>query len=90
MSLLSRLFGRSDAADAPACETYGDFRIYPEPVAEGKTYRIAARIEADVEGETKTHKLVRADTLGDYDSAVSATIDKAKQVIDQQGMRIFG
>ncbi|WP_299689642.1 HlyU family transcriptional regulator [uncultured Tateyamaria sp.] len=90
MSLLSRLLGRKDApASEPVCETYGDFRIYPEPMAEGNVYRIAARVETEVNGETKTHMLVRADTLNDHDSAVTASIGKAKQVIDEQGLRIF-
>ncbi|MEL7262626.1 MAG: HlyU family transcriptional regulator [Pseudomonadota bacterium] len=90
MSLLSRLFGGGGSSEPdPVVETYGDFRIYPQPIADGKVYRIAARIEADVDGETKTHNLVRADTLGDHDSTVTASIGKAKQVIDEQGLRIF-
>jgi len=38
----------------------------------------------------KTHNLVRADTINDYDEAVKASIGKAKQMIDEQGERLFG
>ena len=90
MSLLSRLFGRSTTPEPEVtAETYGAFRIYPAPVSEGTVYRIAARIEAEVDGETKTHHLMRADTLNDRESAVAASVGKAKQVIDEQGMRLF-
>lgn len=90
MSLFSRLFGgKDDAAETAEPEIYGDFRIYPQPVREGTVYRIAARVEAEVDGETKVHELIRADTLGDRDQAVEASIAKAKQAIDSMGKAIF-
>ena len=90
MSIFSRLFGGGGAAVKEAkAETYKDFRITPTPVAEGNTYRVSATIEKDVEGETKTHKLMRADTIQGLDEATAACLRKAKQVIDEQGDRIF-
>jgi len=90
MSLLSRLFG-SKKQDEPAVapETYKDFSIFAEPIREGKNYRIAARITKDVGGAVKEHQLIRADTLGDLADATAASLAKAKQVIDEQGERIF-
>lgn len=70
-------------------EEYNGYRIFAEPSKEAGGYRIAARIEKDFGGETKTHMLIRADTISDPDEAITATVSKAKHVIDQQGDLIF-
>ena len=89
MSLLSRLFG-SGAKPAKEPELYKDFRIFPEPQTTSGGFRIAARIEKEVGGETKIHQLLRADTVQSAEEAAAFSIRKAKQVIDEQGERIFG
>ncbi len=90
MSILSKLFGGGGSVKPDAEPvTYEDFRIFPEPIADGGQHRIAARIEKEVGGETKTHHLIRADTLGDPEAAAEASVAKAKQLIDQQGERLF-
>ena len=92
MSLLKKLFGGGSGSDAsPKAETvtYLGFRITPDPIREGTTYRIAARIEKEVDGQSKTHRLIRADTLEGFDAAVDASVAKAKQMIDEQGERVF-
>lgn len=90
MSWLSRLFGgRSDANPAPkaaGAEIYKEFAITPTPIREGAVYRVAARIEKD----GKTHQLVRADTMASLDEATAFSLAKAKQMIDQNGDRMFG
>jgi hypothetical protein len=94
MSLFKRLFGGAgkETPPAPAAppETYNGFEIYAEPRREGDQYRVAARIEKDVEGTRKVHSLVRADTMAGYDDAVAASVNKAKQMINEQGERLFG
>ncbi len=91
MSFLKRLFGGGGQAPAPQAETvdYKDFRITPAPLAEGDSYRICAVIDADVDGETRSHRLVRADVIRDHDDAVEASLRKARQMIDEQGLRLF-
>lgn len=90
MSLFKKLFGGGGAAKSEAAtETYKDFRITATPMAEGQTFRIAATIEKEVGGETRQHKLIRADTVQGLEAAQAASISKAKQVIDEQGDRIF-
>lgn len=93
MSLFSKLFGGGGgdgaASEVQAIEHEG-FAIYPEPVKESNGYRIAARIEKEIGGELKSHMLIRADTLDSLDGATEATVNKAKQVINEQGERIFG
>ena len=88
--VFGKLFGKKDAApkEAAAIE-YEGHRIIPTPMREGKVYRLSARIEKDVDGETKVHQLIRADTLQSEDEATSVAIEKAKQVIDQQARWLF-
>ncbi|MEM8655344.1 MAG: HlyU family transcriptional regulator [Pseudomonadota bacterium] len=88
MSLLKKLFGGGAQAE-PEPETYKDCRIIPTLQKASDGYRIAARIEKDVDGDTKVHELIRADTIASYDDALAATVAKAKQVIDEQGDALF-
>ena len=91
MAWLSKIFGGGDKApDAAASETYEGFDITPTPMKESQGYRIAATIIKTVDGVEKSHKLVRADTINDYEGAIKASIGKAKQMIDEQGDRLFG
>ncbi|SFS04188.1 HlyU family transcriptional regulator [Yoonia litorea] len=85
MAWLSKLFGGKEAASTAASETYKDFTIAPQPQKDSSGWRIAALIEKD----GKTHSLIRADVLNDQDAAIAASVSKAKQVIDEQGDRIF-
>ncbi len=88
--VFGKLFGKKTAAPEEAAPIdYKDHRIFVAPMAEGKTWRIAARIEKDVDGETKVHQLIRADTLNDKTEAEDASLAKAKQVIDQQARWLF-
>lgn len=91
MSLFSKLFGGGGGAAAPQtkAEEYDGFRITPQPAKEGSKYRIGALIEKEIDGEVKTHNLIRADTLDDLESANDASVGKAKQLIDQMGDRLF-
>jgi hypothetical protein len=47
-------------------------------------------IEKDFPDGVKAHRFVRAETHPSRDDAVAFSITKAKQIIDQQGDRIFG
>jgi hypothetical protein len=84
MSLLSKLFGGGSAPE-PQRETYEGFTITPIPEKEGSRFRIGATIEKD----GQTHHLIRADMLETLEDANQASIRKAKQMIDEQGARIF-
>jgi hypothetical protein len=89
MSLLSRLFGGA-AKPQSKPEDHKGFAIIPEPIREGGQWRVSARIEKEVAGVRKSHLLVRADTFGNEDEAVQASVRKAIQVIDEQGEGLFG
>ena len=89
MSLFSKLFGGSKPEAKAEPVTYNGFRIYPEPTKTDGGYRVSARIEKDINGEVKTHALIRADTINSLEEATLTSVRKAKQVIDEQGDRIF-
>ena len=91
MSILSRLFGGSSGSKTEAePESFQDFAIYAEPERAEGSYRIAARIEKDIGGELKSHRMIRADTCNSLDEARELSIAKAKMLIEQQGETIFG
>ena len=85
MALFSKLFGGTKTAPAPAAEDYKGFAITPIPEKDSNGWRIAARIEKD----GQLHHLIRADVLNAKDAAIEASVMKAKQVIDEQGEKIF-
>ncbi len=94
MPILSRLFGRRSPA-SPALgpqaepEHYNGYAIHPEPIGEGGQWRISARIEKEIGGEVKTHRMIRADILADGDAAAAESLRKARRLIDEQGDTIF-
>ena len=91
MSFLKKLFGGgSGGAGKPhATETHEGYTIHTTPMPEGGQYRLAAIIEKTVDGELKQHRLIRADMLMSEEDASQAAIRKAKQVIAEQGDRLF-
>jgi hypothetical protein len=96
-SFLSNLFsmfsggGKAAAAPVPDAEPqlYGDCRIFAVPMREGNQFRLAGRIEKDVDGEVLTRTFVRADVFTTMDDAVEYTNRKAQQIIDQNGPSLF-
>ncbi|MEM9734700.1 MAG: HlyU family transcriptional regulator [Pseudomonadota bacterium] len=99
MSFFKKLFGLGGNDQAGASgewEPAGDavehegYTIIAKPMKEGGQYRLAGTISKDVGGEVKEHQFVRADLFSSKDDAVQFTIVKAKQVIREQGERMFG
>ena len=88
MSFFKKLFGGRAEPETPK-ETYMGYSITATPVSEGGAYRIGALIEKETDGQVLSHSLVRADTIQGLEAAQEASIAKAKQVIDQQGDRVF-
>lgn len=89
MSLFSKLFGVSGKSELEPV-SYKGFEIFPDLMPEGGKYRLMARIEKIIDGDRKTHTVIRADVFESRDQVASFSIAKAKQVIDEQGGRLFG
>ena len=89
MSLLSRLFGGGGSAPKADPETYEGFNIFAEPIKEPGGFRVSARIEKEVGGETLSHTLIRADVCTDPEQAAEISTAKAKTLIDEKGERLF-
>ena len=91
--LWSRLTGSSEAGQKtePAAEPveYKGFRIRPAPYPAKGQFQTAGVIEKDAEGGMKEHRFVRAETHASKDDAEAFSIAKGKQIIDEQGDRIF-
>ena len=93
MSFWKNLFGGGSAGGAEkAAEPveYNGFTIRATPYKSEGQYQTAGLIEKDVAGVRKEHKFIRADRHASYDDAVEFSVGKARQIVDQQGDRMFG
>ena len=92
MSLLSALLSKlapSAAEKAPEPVEYRGFIIRPAPSKSEGQFQTAGTIEREIDGVRKEHRFIRADAYASYDDAVNFTLNKARQIVDLQGDRIF-
>jgi len=92
MSFLSALFGRraDTKAGRPAEPVeYKGFTIRAAPYKNNGHYQTAGTIEREIGGVRKEHRFIRADSYAAYEDAVTFTVNKARQIIDLQGDKIF-
>lgn len=98
MSFLKKLFGLGGAGEgggaepaASETEDYKGYAIRATPFkADGGQYQTCAVITKEVDGAIKEHRLIRADRFPGLDAAVDVSLRKARQMIDEQGDRLFG
>lgn len=91
-TIWARLTGTGgEAAPEEASEEveHDGFVIRPTPYKEGGQYQVAGTIEKRTEAGVRIHRFVRADRMATRDDAVSFTVAKARQIIDQMGERMF-
>ena len=92
MGIFSRLFGGkgTGARDAPGeAVEHNGFRIRPAPFRAEGQFQTAGVIEKDFPDGMKEHRFIRADKHSSADDAAAFAISKGRQIIDEQGDRIF-
>jgi hypothetical protein len=95
MSMLKNLWDRLMGARAGAEEVaaqmveYKGYRIRPAPYQSGSQYQTAGTIEKEFPTGPKEHRFVRAESHPSRDDAIEFSVLKARQIIDQQGDRMF-
>lgn len=99
MSILKRLFGGgADTAGGNGAATpakvvaervIDGVKVEAMPIAEGGQFRLCALLSKEIDGEVKTHRLIRADTFSSQDDAVEAGFRKAERVLAEQGDALF-
>lgn len=95
MSFWKKLFGGGDAAKPSAApsveaqEEHEGFLIKATPMQAGGEYQISGLIEKEFDGAVKVHSFVRADKFSSKDDCVATTLAKGRQIIREQGNRLF-
>lgn len=88
---LKSLFGGGDDKAAAAADIvdYNGFQIQPAPERREGGWNTAGLIVKTIDGEQKEHRFIRVDTHSNRDDAISFSIVKAQQIIDEQGDLLF-
>ncbi len=94
MGLFSKFFGGGGgSSDGGAQEgdevDYQGFKITPAAQPQNGQWLTAGVIRKEVGGEVKEHHFLRADTHASAEAANDFAVIKARQIIDEQGERIF-
>ncbi len=94
--LFGKLFGGGGEAPAETAEgergeaeDYNGFKIYPAPKPSGSQWNLAGYVAKEVDGEVKEHYFIRADTYASKDDAVRYSLRKGRQLVDEQGAKLF-
>lgn len=97
MSFFRKLFGLGQAAEAPGETAAGaktvehkGFAVRATPYKEGGQFQTCGVISKEISGALKEHRFVRADRFAGLDEAVEVSLSKGRQIIDEQGDRVFG
>lgn len=91
MSFLKKLFGAGRPAEpetAPV-EDYNGFSLQATPYQEAGQWQMCGVIAKDIGGVRKEHRFVRADRFPAREDAVEFTLQKARQIVDLNGERLF-
>ncbi|MFN3744630.1 MAG: HlyU family transcriptional regulator [Hyphomicrobiaceae bacterium] len=94
MSFWKKLFGSGggggDSGGAPVRSLeHNGFTIEARPYPEGGQYQVAGSITKQVGEIRKEHRFIRADRFPTIEEAADFALMKGRQIVDQQGDRIF-
>ena len=68
---------------------YNGYEIQPAARPQGGQWLTAGIIRKEVDGEMKEHSFLRADTHPSQKAADDFALVKGRQIIDEQGDRLF-
>jgi hypothetical protein len=93
MSWFTKLFGgggsENDSAKTSKSLEHKGFMIEAKPYKEGGQFQLAGVISKEVDGVRREHRFVRADRFTSSDEAAEIALSKGRQIIDEQGEKIF-
>ena len=92
MSFWKKLFGGggSSAPAGPASSAeHKGFTIEARPYQESGQFQVAGTISKQVGEILKEHRFIRADRFPTQEEAADFALMKGRQIIDQQGDRLF-
>lgn len=94
-SLFSKLAGGGDAGGAEEAPKvakeieHDGFTIRATPYKEAGQFQLCGVIAKEVGGAMKEHRFIRAERFASLDDAVEMTLTKGRQIVDQNGERVF-
>ena len=92
MSFLKKLFGGGggeESAGAAKSVEYQGFVIRAAPFKNEGQFQTAGSIEKEIGGATKKHDFIRAERHASFEDAVEFSLLKGRQIVDQNGERMF-
>lgn len=97
MSFLKKLFGGGSAdTDGEAPQVAGKemehngFVISATPFKAEGQFQCCGVVAKEIDGVVKEHKFIRADRFASVEDAADMALRKGKQLVEEQGERIFG
>lgn len=92
MSFLKSLFGLKSTPEAPKeapSLEYKGFVIKAKPFKADGQHQLAGSIEKEIDGTLREYSFIRVDRFPALEDAVEFTLAKGRQIVDEQGERMF-
>ena len=94
LSFFSKLFGSAESQKEKVPNQgnsveYQGLIIRSAPIAEGGQWRVSGVIIKQFDGALFQRDFVRADVVGNREEAEVLSVRKGKQIIDEQGDKLF-
>ena len=94
LSFLRSLFGGDSGGEAESSSAvkkteHKGFIIEARPYKEGGQFQVAGVIRKDESGVVREHKFIRADRFMTLEDAADFSLAKGRQIVDEQGERLF-
>lgn len=90
--IISGLFGGGGSAASPGSGIsveHKGFTIRPTPRQADGQWQVVGVISREIDGELREETFIRADKCASSDEAIEVTLRKGRQIIDEQGTRLF-